>query len=416
MSKLSLFKNIAPYILLFIVIYISDDTFLFGTAEGGLFSKVKYMLYYMLPIPLIINVRFVSKSDAILIAFLIILIAITSISNFDFRGGYVYQVLVLILSFLIAKKISFQVFAKLFCQFMYIFGIISLIVFAVALLFPSILTFFPVVTNISGLESHNLFLAIVNIDEGHGVRNTGVFREPGVYMIYLNIALMISLFYSKSINKKYVIIFILCIISTLSTAGVVVTGGVLLSALFGGKNVFSKNEKRLIYLIPILLVAFIVYNEGISDLVFGKLNKDSGKYVSTLSRIASLHIPLVNFMDYPIVGSGLSQFNFDFERQAMLLYGIPLKADGTATNTITNKFATYGFTFGAIFMYGLFRFTKKVLSRRLIITFFLFVLMLAMFSNEDMRYSLFFNILFFYGFLTANTNPNAYTNIINKNG
>ncbi|WP_320018346.1 hypothetical protein [Labilibaculum manganireducens] len=405
----SSYKKIAIYFLLFVIVYISDDTLLFGTSSDVyMYSKFKYLLYYLLTVVLIINVRRISKSNAILLMTLVTLIAITSISNSDFRGGYVYQTLIIVLSFLLVKKINFSVFAATYCRYIYLFGIASLVAYVLAILFPFIINYFPVITNISGLDSHNLIVAVIHGDYGHGLRNTGIFREPGVYMIYLNIALMLSLFYENSLNKRYVFIYLLCIATTVSTAGIIVAAGILLASVFYRKDMFSKGEKRLIYLLPFFFVLVLIYNIGLSDAIFGKLNADSDKYVSTLARVASFFVPLVNFMDNPFSGSGLTSFNIEFEKQSMIMFGIPLSADGTATNTITNKFATYGLLFGTIFIYALFRFSKKIFGKNVFLKYVSFVLLLAMFSNEDMRYSLLFNMIVFYGLIKDKSLQNQF--------
>ena len=75
------------------------------------------------------------------------------------------------------------------------------------------------------------------------------------------------------------------------------------------------------------------------------------------------------------------------------------RGDGTGTNTYLNKFATYGFLYGFIFMYGMLRFSKKVFSKNLLKKYIFFVLLLMMFSNEDVRNSFLFNMIFFYGMI-----------------
>ena len=62
-----------------------------------------------------------------------------------------------------------------------------------------------------------------------------------------------------------------------------------------------------------------------------------------------------------------------------------------------NKFATYGFLFGTIYMVGIYRFCKNTLPKQLLKKLIFFVLLLMMFSNEDVRNSFLFNMIFFYG-------------------
>ncbi|WP_158530877.1 O-antigen ligase family protein [Tenacibaculum sp. E3R01] len=362
--------------------------------------KIKYGIYVLLSILLFLNGHINKYNNSIIILLkLIALIILTFTINDDFRGGYLYQVLILVLSFFIANRISISTFTVVYCKLIYFFGLISIMVFILAIIFPSIIKIFPVVVNTSGIEKHNLFLAVVHGQYGFGLRNSSIFREPGVFMVYLNIALMLSLFYNKVLEKKHILVYILCLITSFSTAGVIVGASILFLAIFYDKTLFSKREKKIIYTLPVLFVFFIIFNTEVNDSIFNKLNKNSDKYISALSRIASFFVPVNIFIEAPLFGVGLSKFSSSFESEAITSYGVELTADGTATNTLMNKFATYGFLFGSVFMLGIFNFVKKVLRSNIFFKYLFFLIFLAILSNEDMRYSLFFNVIFFYGFI-----------------
>jgi hypothetical protein len=79
-------------------------------------------------------------------------------------------------------------------------------------------------------------------------------------------------------------------------------------------------------------------------------------------------------------------------------YGYSIEAD-VSTNTFMKLLAVYGIFIFSFYTVGLYKFTKKMYSRKLISLAFFIVLLLA-FSNEDMRTSICFGILVAYGLVT----------------
>lgn len=393
-------KDLFLYFLIFVVIYINDDTFMFGTNENNAYIIIRFVIYCgLISILLLRNQKSYNKTTLIILSILILLVSLTAFINFDFTGGYIFQVIILILSFLLVKEIKFSTFSYLFLKFIYFFCLVSIIAIIFVLFVPSILNYFPVITNIGGVRSYNLYLTLISEGDGHSIpRNAGIFREPGVYMVYLNIAIIINLFWNEKVNNKYLLVYLLTVISTMSTAGVIISASLILLSLFKNRNNKLSHDKFFVAFFFISAIVYLVLNEAIFVKIFGKLESSSASYISTLSRISSLIIPIKIFFDSPLWGSGLSSFSSEFLNYSTAYFGIPFSTSVNATNTFTNKFATYGFLFGMIFIYSIFNFSKKVYAKRgKKISIILFLLFLAMFSNEDMRYSLLFNMLVFYG-------------------
>ena len=62
--------NIRVALIIFTIIYVSDDTYLFGsTGEDYIFTKIKYLLYLIL---IVWNIRWISKSN---VAWLLIMLS-----------------------------------------------------------------------------------------------------------------------------------------------------------------------------------------------------------------------------------------------------------------------------------------------------------------------------------------------------
>lgn len=392
-------NSILVFLLVFTIVWINEDSFIFSVNSNYNYIIAKYIIYCFLIVVLVsLNISGYNNSIYVL-GLIILLICLTSIFNFDFTGGYIYQIITIVLSFLLVKEIRFIVFSEIFCKVMYFLSIVSLAVYLIVLALPSILLHFPEMTNIAGTKCYNLYLSVIFKGDGYSLsRNTSIFREPGVFMIYLNIALIFSLFLNKTMNRKYILVYLIAIISTMSTAGVILGGLIIALSIFFDQKKHKKIDKYVIIVLFLMSLTYFATNEEIYKQVFDKLNSNSGSYNSTMARIVSLLVPVVIFYHNPLWGAGLSSFSSEFTKYSISNYGISFLSGGTATSTITNKFATYGLFFGVIFVIAIFLFSIKISARRgYLFSTLLFLVMVALFTNEDMRYSLLFNMLVFYG-------------------
>jgi O-antigen ligase len=230
---------------------------------------------------------------------------------------------------------------------------------------------------------------------GNHFRNYGVFREPGVYSIYLILGIIYVAFYFKKISYFKLIVFLLALMSTFSTAGYLVLILVLVVFLIENRH----HNKKIIYL------SFLIFSLTILSLylypdifvsVFSKLQRTSSSYGSTLSRLASVVVNLNMFLNYPLFGAGLSNYEYLFEHYSSIIYSIPLSSSGQSSNTFMSILATYGFALFAIVVHSLYKFSCR-LTRSKVSNVLLFVAIGLMFSSGDMRYSLTFYIMIFYG-------------------
>jgi len=331
--------------------------------------------------------------------FIILLsIIITFLLNFDFRGGYAYQLFVVVLAFFIVKKIEYDDFIKIYNKILFFLCNASLLVFIVANTYSDFLKYFPVYENIRGVEFANLYIASVIIKSVGVIRNTGIFREPGVYMIYILLGIIFELFYFERPRIIFCIVFFTTLMTTYSTAGVVAFIVVITGYIISSKSSTSW-FKLIIFIISSLLITYLLVNESSVSMLFSKIDQDSLSYNSTLARIASIFVNLHIFMDNLLFGSGLTNYVTLYESTSNTLYGIPLRADGQSANSFMSLFATYGIIYGSIVMFSFYKLAKKISkkTKMTISTLVILTSFLLMFSNEDMRYSLLFNTIIFFG-------------------
>lgn len=394
-------QGLLAHFLLLVIIFVSDDTLTFGTAKGSTVF-VKYAIYAILLALLAAKECFdVNVKKSTVYVFVISLsIFLTLFLNVDVTGGYIFQLFVVLLGFLIVRNLQMEDYVRIFNKILCFLCCVSIIVFIVANSFRWLLDYFPVYENVAGVEFINLYIAGVFKDITE-VRNTSIFREPGVYMIYILLGIIFELFYFEKPRLQYVIVFFITLLTTFSTAGILVSV-VIVSNYFLSANKRANWLKVSIILAFLGLVTYVALNGAITANLFSKMNKDSSSYVSTLARMASVVVNFFIFTAHPLFGSGLTNYVSSFETYTYALYGIRLSPDGISTNSFMSILATYGLVYGGIVIIAFYRLTKVIVRPR-VQRLVLFLAFLLMFSNEDMRYSLFFYSLVFWGLVSASS-------------
>lgn len=128
------------------------------------------------------------------------------------------------------------------------------------------------------------------------IRNTGIFTEAPMYNLILTIALAIELFLNQKESKIKVIIFLLTIITTLSTTGIVISIGLIIAKFING----NKKQKILQY-IKILWIPLIVI--GGAYMVFIVMGEKKGS-ASYNTRMDDFKASFLAWQDEPILGNG----------------------------------------------------------------------------------------------------------------
>lgn len=387
--------------ILFLLLYLSMDTLLFGTNNNASYISIGQAFYVVCAIWL--GFEMIMKKKRIpFVFFLLSYILISAIINLDLSGGVILQLSAIIIGASIVVKYSFDSFIKnfdfLFCNL----TLVGLILWVAYLTFPNFFGVFPVIYN-TGEKCSFIFTGINNfIAEGFtaGFRNCLFFREPGVYAVFLIIILTVNLFYYKRINKWHVIIYTIGIMSTLSTAGFVLLMAILFLFFLSKKN--SKGIVSIALIFLLLLMAYYYFKDDlVFAQIFGKLDSDSDSYASTLSRKSSITLPLFLSFNHPIFGAGLSGFTNEFMALSKNVYRITLDPSGNATNTILNISATYGIPVGLSLLAILVRFVKFIKPNSMyLVTILLTFILFGALSNEDLRYSAIIYIFLFYGIKT----------------
>lgn len=210
-------------------------------------------------------------------------------------------------------------------------------------------------------------------------RNCGPFWEPGMFAVYLNLALFFDLFFIKSQSKIRYLILILALISTFSTGGII--AGTVLFVLYG-----ISHFKRLSTWLVLLPLLFIVLPATYQlEFIGDKFNTQySDQEVgSDMSRFAAFATQLKMINNSPIIG------------------GEKL-SDYTSTKTLASgtllPIVSYGIPAGLLYFLMLYKASlnfSKIYRRRKIIGIYLFgFILLLSFSQTILLTSIIYLYIF----------------------
>ena len=136
------------------------------------------------------------------------------------------------------------------------------------------------------------------------VRIPGLFWEPGILQIYLNIFLYISLFYIKT-NKIMIILTLLAVVLTQSTMGYLIASIIISIFFYHSINYISTNKKfiYIVFIVLLLIPVSIITSKNINDKLFGENEK------SFLSRKADTTAGIILTSKNPLIGIGFDNEN-----------------------------------------------------------------------------------------------------------
>ena len=389
-------------LLVFIIMFISDDTVMFGTNMNQSFVVIRYLVYAILLVLLVRQptfaacVRLARWRNLVIAVIMALAFAATMVINGDVRNGYFLEALVLLLAGLIALRVERRVFLSQFSQVLFGFAVFSLCIFPLSIFPTPLLELLPVTENYAGVEFVNLGLAMIFRDPDI-IRNTAIFREPGIFALYLLTGLMVELFYMPRPRYTHIAVFLVALATAMSTTGYFV-GCLLLSGYILRQNI---RNALLVSLLMMVLAAGVIYVwPEIIHFIFSKFDEDSNEFASALARLSSISVPFLIFLDNPVFGAGLTRFVDQYLLFSEQLFGFPISPDSASTNTILNMFAIYGTVLGLLTVGGLFKFTWS-LTRNRLARLISFIALLMMFSSQELRFSVFFNCLIMYGLFNS---------------
>lgn len=378
--------NKIKFILVCLLIIVSDDTVLFGTNIDNTFIVFKYTfliaLFSFLLFWEILNKTSFNLQQIFFAFLMFFCIIITAVLNDDYLNGYAYLAFLICVSIVLTRYINFAEFVFYFDKFMFFISCISLITFLIYFLNPTFLSFLPTVTNTANMNFHTVIFSNL-IDYTGPLRNFGAFREPGVYQLFLILALLFQIFCFKQVNIRHFIIYCIAILTTFSTTGYFALFLVIICyATMISNMTFKQKSMLLLFMILFFgVISIMLFNDDIFNLVFGKLFMSNS--LSYTARMGGIFANLSMWEESPFFGSGLTIVGEQFSAQTFYSLGM-----GSQDNTNTYLFflATFGCFFTAIFCWSYYKLICYLTCTK-IEKICLILILLIIFAGEKLAFS-----------------------------
>jgi hypothetical protein len=252
-------------------------------------------------------------------------------------------------------------FPRYFVNIMYFISITSLIFYALFIISPgfekfileNVAPYFRYKERNDFYKPHpNFIIYTMNIHDGNLIRNCGPFWEPGGFAVFLFIALLINYAYEKDLFSKKNLIFIITIISTLSTAAIItlVVFFFLLSII---KLRLTYVFTTFVIVIPLFLVFFesqpFLKEKIIRDYEIAKSNNYDDK---ARNRFTSALLDIQTISERPFLGGGKNN-EMRSRKRAYFTYL------DHRNNGLTGFAANYGIPYTLIYFWLMFRSLKR---------------------------------------------------------
>lgn len=390
------------YFFVFTAVYFSMDTLLFGTNKEEIYSTI---LYTSVPFFAVIAFMYGAlmhkrvHAIALMVTFIMCLMVLCThfTAEQELNLKYFFECLVILQAYLICTVIPVQDFKQAFVNVLALLAVVSVFGFALRYVYPGIVKILPIITNTSDYKYGSLLLTTIPHDMLYVTfRNYGIFREPGVYQFFLNLALIFLLEKPDVAKSWQFYAILLAMVFTFSTAGYILCIAIILVYFF-----LDRLQIKLETVVPVALgvaAVLFLFSRGIIKADSNIFTKLLSSNASTNSRFGSIavdfHIALMN----PVVGSGFEFVENNFRTIALDEFALNEMHN---TNTVMKMMAVHGFAMPILFLSGVALFCRKHLIRRGWTVFF--VVFVAMLSASDLIFNTIIYILMIYGFVPEET-------------
>jgi hypothetical protein len=396
-------------ILLFLMIYISADTLMFGTNGDNKYIYFSYIFMILITIFLFLRLKnklILPKKNFSFFFLMSFLLLVSMAVNSDYRFGYAIKILLLFQAMLFVMKYSFDDFCYMFDRVMTLVALLSIIGYIYMMLTGGELPTNLITVNTNGRTFYNIGFCI-SPNYTDQIRNWAFFREPGVYQIYLILALLIQVCILVKKDIRKIIIYIIAIITTASTTGYIALAGVIALIVIKQGGISKKKKGMLLLFIATTISYLVIYTDLLSldaskqyVSVFGKFfNLERG---TTVSRLASITVNIRMFLMNPVTGIGLGGIENNFIPLVQKYYFVAAAAN---TNMLLIQYSAHGLFYGLLWTWAFFRFGKRFASRPIELLFVFFVLF-AFLSGENIHYGVLPGLLLMYG-VNSNATRNS---------
>lgn len=304
---------------------------------------------------------------------------------------YLYMALTIIIAFFANLSIQNNNFSKSFLATLYLIEIHAVLSFVFSIFFEEFLQSFFLHGDNLYQTFHYIFFYRIETNQVtfyglNFIRNCGLFWEPGILQIFLNLLLYIQLFEQRTSLVK-ILITILLIITTYSTTGYII---MLLLLAYKYKSVTSIKNFPYLFLIaiPIIMLFYPIISFHIGNKAFGE------NVMSTYVRVFDAIQSIIIIGDYPLTGIGITWEVYEkLQLSYKNVFGIVMIDATGNTNSILSTIVLLGIPTGLLFILALYRQELIAKKNKIIIFIVLFISL----SSEPLLLRPFFMFLIFNG-------------------
>ena len=386
------------YFFVFTAVYFSMDTLMFGTNKEEIYSTILYVSVPFFAVIAFMYGALMRKrvhAIALMVTFMMCLMVLCThfAAEQELNLKYFFECLVILQAYLICTVIPVQNFKQAFVNVMALLAAVSVFGFALRYVYPGIVKVLPVLTNSSDYKYGNLLLTTIpHVMLYVTFRNYGIFREPGVYQFFLNLALIFLLEKPDMSKSWQFYAILLAMVFTFSTAGYILCMAIILVYFF-----LDRLEIKLETVVPVALgvvAVLFLFSRGIIKADSNIFTKLFSSNASTNSRFGSIAVDFHIALLSPVFGSGFEFVEHNFRTIALDEFALNEMHN---TNTVMKMMAVHGFAMPTLFLSGIALFCRKHLIRRGWTVFF--VVFAAMMSASDLIFNTLIYILMIYGFV-----------------
>lgn len=389
-------KKECPTLLLVAIMIFSQNVYAFSQVATGGWRTARDIAQLLILLILIVNLlRKTTINLKVLCAYLVFIgcMLITMFLLSDFAGSY--WILDCTIAFLFVELYDEQSIAEKFEKIMFVICSIYTILYVIAMLYTDILK-----TKIC------LYLEQVHLIWYHSsayeyyvngivpIRSYAIFREPGIYQMFIILAMIIELFTEKKIRWWHMVVYTISLLATHSTTGYICL--IMVIILFIVKYV--KCNRLTILCGSLAVIAAIPVLPKLLNSILAKFTATGGSSHSWLSRKASILVNLYFWKEKPIIGVGISNIFQYFNTVALNVFGLHAGAYSITddTNTILLFFAAFGLVCGSIFVIGTYGWCMRVTQNKLL-SLGVLVILIFLYAGEAVNSTCYPYILLFIG-------------------
>lgn len=349
------------------------------TIVGGIFIFLIYFYF-------IIFKKVKIEIHSLIITLFILSSSLFSIIlNQDFYVENLYFINAVVTGFIISNMFNKDEYLDGYVNVIIIYSIYSLIstYIFLPLHMKGLLNFFPSYANQIGTPFVDMGLSFAV--EWHGVmRNQGIFREPGVFQFFILLALAVEMFYKAKSSKGNIIILIVTLVTTFSTAGILCFIPLLYAYVL---KIRKKNGSRkdIFIILGLLFSLYLIFkfqDDGMLVRLQSSLNKISqgADSVSFRVRFESIFNNLKMSINNPLFGNSFVK-GFHYIQDNYNDFG---------TNDITGTMFSYIMALGypaGLLINLMFYKSCKMLNKNFLINITIYIALFVSLNTQNLVYN-----------------------------